>query len=132
MTFSGCDAILGSRDVSASGLAPDGALGVLGRWVFLAIATAAHAERVDTWKETGHNRRTGGERSRLFSGARLLARPLSSSLPMYLLYVDESGPDDRDHFVVAGFAVHEQDAAPMAFALDDQGRESAAGPGAWR
>ena len=29
---------------------------------------------------------------------------------MYLLYVDESGPDDRDHFVVAGFAVHEQDA----------------------
>ena len=38
---------------------------------------------------------------------------------MYLLYVDESGPDDRDHFVVAGFAVHEQDAAPMAFALDD-------------
>ena len=40
---------------------------------------------------------------------------------MYLLYVDESGPDDRDHFVVAGFAVHEQDAAPMAFALERLG-----------
>ena len=38
---------------------------------------------------------------------------------MYLLYMDESGPPDRDHFVVASFAVHEQDAAPMAFALDE-------------
>ena len=49
-----------------------------------------------------------------FSPARCLPSP-----PIYLLYVDESVRADRDHYAVAGFAVHEQDAEPMAFALND-------------
>ena len=37
---------------------------------------------------------------------------------MYLLYADESGFDDSDHFVVAGLAVHEQDAYPAVRAVE--------------
>ena len=37
---------------------------------------------------------------------------------MYLLYTDESGFDDSEHFVVAGLAVHEQDAYPAVRAVD--------------
>ena len=37
---------------------------------------------------------------------------------MYLLDLDESGSDDSDYFVVGGFAVHEQDAWPLAVAAD--------------
>ena len=33
---------------------------------------------------------------------------------MYLLYLDESGSEDSDHFVVGGLAVHENDAAAIA------------------
>lgn len=38
---------------------------------------------------------------------------------MYLLYADESGSTDKDHFVVGGLAVHEQDAYPLASAVEE-------------
>ena len=56
--------------------------------------------------------------------ARRFARRLFSPLPcargvgVYLLYADESGFDDSDHFVVAGLAVHEQDAYPAVRAVE--------------
>lgn len=57
--------------------------------------------------------------------ARRLARRLFPSsrgvlvgVRVYLLYADESGFDDSDHFVVAGLAVHEQDAYPAVRAVE--------------
>ena len=37
---------------------------------------------------------------------------------MYLLYADESGSPNADHFTLGGLAVHEQDAYPLARAVD--------------
>lgn len=37
---------------------------------------------------------------------------------MYLLYADESGSPNSDHFALGGLAVHEQDAHPLARAID--------------
>lgn len=37
---------------------------------------------------------------------------------MYLLYLDESGSQDSQHFVVGGLAVHEQDAPDIAEAVN--------------
>ena len=37
---------------------------------------------------------------------------------MYLLYVDESGAPDTDHFVVGGVAIHEQDAWVLSRRVD--------------
>ena len=38
---------------------------------------------------------------------------------MYLLYADESGSPSEGHFTLGGLAVHEQDAYPLARAVDE-------------
>lgn len=37
---------------------------------------------------------------------------------MYLVYLDESGSEDSEHFVVGGLAVHEQDVLTLSAAID--------------